>query len=57
MLDLDDIIENAKQSEPDVPLPSLEEQKRIVAELKALEAKGELTPEILARYFEHKAQQ
>ncbi|SHE37693.1 chromosome partitioning protein ParA [Vibrio gazogenes] len=32
-------------------LPSLDEQKAIVEKLKALEAKGELTPEILEQYF------
>ena len=51
MLDLNEIIDKAPKSEPDIPLPSLEEQQRIVAELKAIEAKGELTPEILEQYF------
>ncbi|EPM1918488.1 restriction endonuclease subunit S [Vibrio parahaemolyticus] len=37
--------------EPEVKLPSLEEQKAIAAELKKLEAKGKLTPEILEQYF------
>ncbi|WP_099608532.1 restriction endonuclease subunit S [Vibrio coralliilyticus] len=37
--------------EPEVPLPSLEEQKAIAAELKKLEEAGELTPEILEQYF------
>ncbi|KUI98300.1 hypothetical protein [Vibrio sp. MEBiC08052] len=32
-------------------LPSLDEQKAIVAKLKELEAKGELTPEVLEAYF------
>ncbi|SIO96866.1 chromosome partitioning protein ParA [Vibrio spartinae] len=32
-------------------LPSLDEQKAIVAKLKELEAKGELTPEVLEEYF------
>ncbi|TOB34307.1 chromosome partitioning protein ParA, partial [Vibrio parahaemolyticus] len=31
--------------EPEVKLPSLEEQKAIAAELKKLEAEGKLTPE------------
>ncbi|KOO10397.1 chromosome partitioning protein ParA, partial [Vibrio xuii] len=33
--------------EPEVALPSLEEQKAIAAELKKLEAEGKLTPEVL----------
>ncbi|QIJ86034.1 restriction endonuclease subunit S [Vibrio coralliilyticus OCN008] len=37
--------------EPEVALPSLEEQKAIAAELKKLEEAGELTPEILEQYF------
>lgn len=37
--------------QPETPLPSLEEQKAIVARLKELEAKGELTPEILEEHF------
>lgn len=36
---------------PEVPLPSIEEQKAIAAKLKELEAKGELTPEILEEFF------
>ncbi|EKY4192788.1 restriction endonuclease subunit S [Vibrio harveyi] len=37
--------------EPEVKLPSLEEQQEIVAELKKLEAEGKLTPEVLEQYF------
>ncbi|NGZ13661.1 restriction endonuclease subunit S [Vibrio aestuarianus] len=37
--------------EPEVKLPSLEEQKAIVAELKQLEADGKLTPEVLEKHF------
>ncbi|WP_341662075.1 restriction endonuclease subunit S [Vibrio sp.] len=37
--------------EPEVALPSLEEQKAIAAELKKLEEAGELTPYILEQYF------
>ena len=37
--------------EPEVALPSLEEQKAIAAELKKLEEAGELTPEILEQHF------
>lgn len=43
---------NAEMADaPETPLPSLEEQKAIVAKLKALEAKGELTPEVLEEHF------
>ncbi|MDC5720678.1 restriction endonuclease subunit S [Vibrio europaeus] len=38
-------------SEPEVALPSLDEQKSIAAELKKLEAEGKLTPEVLEEYF------
>lgn len=38
-------------SEPEVKLPSLEEQREIVAKLKELEAEGKLTPEIMEEYF------
>lgn len=51
MIDIQDLLDKAPESEPDIPLPSMEEQKRIVAELKALEEKGELTPEVLEKYF------
>ncbi len=51
MLDLENLMKEAPSREPDRPLPSLEEQKRIVATLKALEEKGELTPEHLERFF------
>ncbi len=37
--------------EPEVKLPSIEEQKAIAAELKKLEEEGKLTPEILEHYF------
>ena len=37
--------------EPEVALPSIDEQKKIAAELKRLEAAGELTPEVLEQYF------
>ncbi|QTG90089.1 restriction endonuclease subunit S [Vibrio furnissii] len=37
--------------EPEVALPSLEEQKAIAAELKKLEAEGKLTPEVMEQYF------
>lgn len=37
--------------EPEVKLPSLEEQKAVVAALKKLEAEGKLTPEILEQHF------
>ncbi len=38
-------------SEPEVKLPSLEEQRQIVAKLKELEAEGKLTPEVMEEYF------
>ncbi len=38
-------------NEPEVKLPSIEEQKAVVAELKRLEAEGKLTPEILEKHF------
>ncbi|WP_413113288.1 ATPase [Thaumasiovibrio sp. DFM-14] len=37
--------------EPDLPVPSIDEQKKIVAELKRLEEAGELTPELLEAYM------
>jgi hypothetical protein len=39
------------QGQDEVKLPSLEEQKAIVAELKKLEEEGKLTPEILEQHF------
>ncbi|MEZ8140749.1 ATPase [Enterovibrio norvegicus FF-33] len=51
MIDLENMMKGAPEREPDLPLPSLEDQKRIVAELKALEEKGELTPEVMEKYF------
>ncbi len=35
----------------EIPLPSIEEQRAIVAKLKSLEEKGELTPEVMAEFF------
>jgi restriction endonuclease S subunit len=40
-----------EQGKEEVNLPSIDEQKAIVAELKRLEANGELTPEILEAHF------
>lgn len=37
--------------EAEEKLPSLEEQKAVVAELKKLEAQGKLTPEVLEQHF------
>ncbi|RJG51494.1 restriction endonuclease subunit S [Motilimonas pumila] len=52
MSELDEMLSQVEpESESDVPLPSLEEQKAIAAKLKELEEKGELTPEVLAQYF------
>ncbi|HIF9171802.1 ATPase [Photobacterium damselae] len=39
------------KKEPELPIPTLEEQKKIVAELKRLEESGELTPEILHAFM------
>ncbi|GEA50706.1 hypothetical protein VIN01S_15100 [Vibrio inusitatus NBRC 102082] len=39
------------EDQPEEKLPSIEEQKQIVEELKKLEAAGELTPEILEQHF------
>ncbi|KLV04058.1 ATPase [Photobacterium aquae] len=39
------------EKEPELAIPSLEEQQRIVAELKRLEEAGELTPELLEAYL------
>ena len=46
-----ELISQEAGDEPEVKLPSLEEQQEIVAELKKLEAEGKLTPEILEQYF------
>lgn len=46
-----ELISQEACDEPEVKLPSLEEQQEIVAELKKLEAEGKLTPEILEQYF------
>ncbi|CAE6930604.1 hypothetical protein ACOMICROBIO_GDFFDHBD_02571 [Vibrio sp. B1REV9] len=48
--ELEQISQEAAQ-EPEVKLPSLEEQKEIVEQLKKLEAEGNLTPEVLEQYF------
>lgn len=39
------------EKEPELPVPSMQEQKLIVAELKRLEEAGELTPEILEEFM------
>ncbi|CAH0529020.1 restriction endonuclease subunit S [Vibrio hippocampi] len=39
------------EGEPEVALPSIEEQREIAAELKRLEQEGKLTPEVLEEYF------
>ncbi len=38
-------------NESEEKLPSIDEQKKIAAELKQLEAEGKLTPEVLEKYF------
>ncbi|MDO6762426.1 ATPase [Agarivorans sp. 1_MG-2023] len=39
------------EKEPELPVPSMEDQKKIVAELKRLEEAGKLTPEILEEFM------
>lgn len=46
-----ELMSEMTQDEPEVKLPSLEEQQAIVAELKKLEAEGKLTPEVLEEHF------
>ncbi|MFS1984290.1 restriction endonuclease subunit S [Vibrio breoganii] len=48
--ELADMAEQAEQ-QPEEQLPSIEEQKQIVAELKKLEEAGELTQEALEKHF------
>lgn len=48
--ELQDMVEGA-EDQVEEKLPTIEEQKRIAAELKKLEEAGELTPEILEEYF------
>ncbi|PSU35753.1 ATPase [Photobacterium lutimaris] len=50
MLDNISIPEDIEQ-EPELAIPSIEEQKRIVEELKRLEEAGELTPEVLEEFM------
>lgn len=52
MKDLDQLVAGMDDSQPEVALPSFEEQQAIVKKLKALEEAGELTPDILAEHFE-----
>ncbi|MDP5252645.1 MULTISPECIES: restriction endonuclease subunit S [unclassified Vibrio] len=49
--ELESILEQAGDSDAEVALPSLDQQKQIVAELKKLEQEGKLTPEVLEHYF------
>lgn len=46
-----DQISSEMTDAPETPLPSLEEQKVVVAKLKQLEAEGKLTPEVLEEHF------
>lgn len=46
-----ELMSSQAESEPEVALPSIEEQREIAAKLKQLEAEGKLTPEILEQYF------
>ncbi len=49
--ELESILDQASDTGEEVALPSLEQQKQIVAELKRLEQEGKLTPEVLEHYF------
>lgn len=51
MHDLNLSIPDDYEKEPELPIPELDEQKKIVAELKRLEEAGELTPEILHAFM------
>ncbi|WP_428773472.1 restriction endonuclease subunit S [Vibrio sp.] len=46
-----ELMSEEAEQQPEVALPSLEDQQAIAAELKKLEAEGKLTPEILEHYF------
>ncbi|CAM3637054.1 hypothetical protein VA7868_03759 [Vibrio aerogenes CECT 7868] len=48
---LEDMAAQAPEKKEEVKLPSLEEQKEVVAKLKQLEAEGKLTPEVLESFF------
>lgn len=48
--ELENLSEQAGQ-EPEVKLPTMDEQKAIVEKLKKLEAEGKLTPEVLEEHF------
>jgi len=50
--ELENITQNMGDEE-DIQLPTMEEQKAIVEELKQLEAEGKLTPEVLEKHFGH----
>lgn len=52
MKDLNQLVADMDDGQPETALPSFEEQQAIVKKLKALEEAGELTPEILAEHFE-----
>ncbi|MBF9002057.1 MULTISPECIES: restriction endonuclease subunit S [Vibrio] len=49
--ELEMMSQDVNADEPEVKLPSIEDQKAVVAELKKLEAEGKLTPEVLEEYF------
>lgn len=51
MHDLNLSIPDDYEKEPELPIPSIDDQKKIVAELKRLEEAGELTPEILKAFM------
>ncbi|WP_318453855.1 ATPase [Photobacterium leiognathi] len=51
MHDLNLSIPDDFEKELELPIPEIDEQKKIVAELKRLEEAGELTPEILHAFM------
>ncbi|MFA0087722.1 restriction endonuclease subunit S [Vibrio sp. 10N.261.51.F12] len=46
-----ELMSSQTDGEPEVSLPSIEEQREIAEKLKQLEAEGKLTSEILEQYF------
>ncbi|SHO54625.1 chromosome partitioning protein ParA [Vibrio quintilis] len=48
---LEEMAGQAPEKKEEVKLPSIEEQKEVVAKLKQLEAEGKLTQEVLENYF------
>ncbi len=46
-----EMLSQESSDEPEVKLPTLEEQKAVVEKLKKLEAEGKLTPDVLEEHF------